>query len=194
VLLTALMASYLIGSIPFGYILARIKGIDIRQYGSGNIGATNVWRAMGPLSGITVLLLDALKGVAAVVIGRQAGIEGAELLAGAAVLLGHAFPVYIGFKGGKIIATSAGVMAALAPLATLLAASVFAVVVPAFRYVSLGSVCAALSLPLFFIALNYSRAYILFGVFVCVVAVFKHIPNIKRIFRGTESKISFKRR
>ncbi|MFZ5632684.1 MAG: glycerol-3-phosphate 1-O-acyltransferase PlsY [Bacillota bacterium] len=191
-LLMALIAGYLIGSIPFGYILARTRGIDIRKHGSGNIGATNVWRTLGPGYGMLVLLLDALKGAAAVIIGKQAGPEGVELLAGLAALLGHAFPVFLGFKGGKIIATGLGVMTALAPLVSLIAVLTFAVVVLLFRYISLGSICGALSVPVLLAALGYNRMYIAFGVAVCLLAVFKHIPNIKRIMAGTESKFKFK--
>lgn len=186
-------ASYLIGSIPFGFITARIKGIDIRKHGSGNIGATNVWRTMGPSYGLAVLVLDAAKGAAAVYIGRQAGIDGFELLTGIAALLGHAFPVYLGFKGGKIIATGAGVLLALAPPVLLTALGIFLIVVLISRYVSLGSICAALSVPLSMFLLHYSAKYFFFGLIVCLFAILKHIPNIKRLFTGTESRISFKK-
>lgn len=192
-LLVSLIASYLIGSIPFGYIVARSKGIDIRQYGSGNIGATNVWRTMGPLPGMIVLCLDILKGAAAVTIGRQAGVEGAELLAGIAVLLGHAYPIFLGFKGGKIIAAAAGVIIALSPPVALIAMFIFAAMLLAFKYVSLGSICAALSLPVLLVLFEYDRYYLLFGMFVSLFAIFKHIPNIKRIIQGTESKFTYKK-
>ncbi|MCL6477539.1 MAG: glycerol-3-phosphate 1-O-acyltransferase PlsY [Peptococcaceae bacterium] len=191
-MLLLLTAGYLIGSIPFGYLLARTRGIDIRKHGSGNIGATNVWRTLGPGYGMLALLLDALKGAAAVIIGKEAGPEGVELLTGMAALLGHAFPVFLGFKGGKIIAAGLGVMLALAPLVSLIAVITFAVVVLLFRYISLGSICGALSVPILLAALGYHWTYVLFGVSVCLLAVFKHIPNIKRIMAGTESKFKFK--
>lgn len=187
----SLISSYLIGSLPFGYILARIKGVDIRQHGSGNIGATNVWRTLGPGPGLLVLGLDALKGAVPVFIGRQAGMEGAELLTGMAALLGHAFPIYLGFKGGKIIATGAGVMLALAPPVLLMALLVFIAAVLVSRYVSLGSILAATSVPVLMTLFNYNWMYISFGGAVCLFALLKHIPNIKRIFQGTESKINF---
>lgn len=190
--LILLIASYLIGSIPFGFIVARLKGIDITKQGSGNIGATNVWRTMGPVPGLFVLIMDALKGVAGVLLGRQAGIEGFELLTGMAALLGHAFPVYLGFKGGKIIATGAGVMAALAPPVVIVAFIVFSMVVLAFRYISLGSMCAALSVPVFLAIFQYNWTYILFGATLCLFAIIKHIPNIKRLKEGTESRIKFR--
>jgi len=188
-----IIASYLIGSIPFGFIIAKIRGIDIRRHGSGNIGATNVWRTIGPGAGLTVLALDAAKGAAAVYIGRQAGIEGVEMLTGIAALVGHAFPLFLGFRGGKIIATGAGVLLALAPPVLLIAFTVFMIVVLVSRYVSLGSVCAALSVPLSMFLLHYSLLYNIFGGVLCLFAVLKHIPNIKRLARGTESKISFKK-
>ena len=186
-----IIASYLIGSIPFGFIIAKIRGIDIRRHGSGNIGATNVWRTIGPGAGLTVLALDAAKGAAAVYIGRQAGIEGVEMLTGIAALVGHAFPLFLGFRGGKIIATGAGVLLALAPPVLLIAFTVFMIVVLVSRYVSLGSVCAALSVPLSMFLLHYSLLYNIFGGVLCLFAVLKHIPNIKRLAQGAESKISF---
>lgn len=192
-LLVSLIASYLIGSIPFGYIVARSKRIDIRQHGSGNIGATNVWRTMGPVPGMIVLCLDILKGAIAVTIGRQSGVEGAELLAGMAVLFGHAYPIFLGFKGGKIIAAAAGVVIALAPPVSLIAIFIFTVMLLAFKYVSLSSICAALSLPILLVLFDYDQYYLLFGIFVSLFALFKHIPNIKRIIQGSESKFSFRK-
>ncbi|MFZ5597717.1 MAG: glycerol-3-phosphate 1-O-acyltransferase PlsY [Bacillota bacterium] len=186
-----LIACYLIGSVPFGYLLAKTRGVDIREHGSGNIGATNVWRTIGPSAGLTVLILDALKGFAAVYIGRLAGIDNFELFSGMASLIGHAFPIYLGFKGGKIIATGAGVMFALAPLVTTIAVLIFAVIVAGFRYVSLGSIVAALSVPVSLFLFDYSHAYLAFGVVVAAFAVIKHIPNIKRLMAGTESRITF---
>jgi len=191
--LAALAAGYLIGSIPFGLILARTKGIDIRKHGSGNIGATNVWRTVGPAYGAAVLVLDALKGSAAVILGRMSGVEGGELLTGLAALLGHAFPLYIGFKGGKIMATGAGVMLTLSPLPTVSAMAVFAVVVFISRYVSLGSIIAAAALPFLLAAFHYNGKYLVFGILFCVFAILKHIPNIKRLLTGTESRFNFKR-
>lgn len=187
-----IITSYLIGSIPFGFIIAKIKGIDIRRHGSGNIGATNVWRTIGPGAGLAVLALDASKGAAAVYIGRSYGVEGVEMLTGIAALVGHAFPLFLGFRGGKIIATGAGVLLALAPPVLLIAFTVFIIVVLVSRYVSLGSVCAALSVPLSMFLLHYSLLYNIFGVVLCLFAVLKHIPNIKRLAQGTESKISLK--
>lgn len=188
----ALIAGYLIGSIPFGYVTAKAKGIDIRRHGSGNIGATNVWRTVGPGYGLLVLALDALKGAAAVLLGKWAGPDGVELLTGLAALLGHAFPVFLRFRGGKIIAAGLGVITALAPPVSLAAVLIFVVIVFLSRYISLGSVCAALSVPVTLIALDYNGYYIAFGVTVCVLALLKHIPNIKRIIAGSESRFKFR--
>ncbi len=191
-LLISLVTSYLAGSIPFGYIIGKTKGIDIRQHGSGNIGATNVWRTIGPGFGILALVLDALKGAAGVILGKLAGIEGAELLTGLAALAGHAFPVFLGFKGGKIMATGLGVMTTLAPPVALIALVIFAAVVLASRYVSLGSILGAVSVPVLLALFHYNRLYILFGILVCLFAVIKHIPNIRRLLAGTESRIKFR--
>lgn len=189
-IIVILIASYLIGSIPFGYIISKLKGIDIRQYGSGNIGATNVWRTIGPVHGIAVLALDALKGAAGVYLGKGIGVEGLELLAGISTVLGHAYPVFLHFKGGKIIATGLGVLLALTPYVALIALAIFIIVILISRYVSLGSVIAALSVPISMLLLRYNLTYIIFGLAICSIAIYKHIPNIKRIISGTENKIN----
>ncbi|WP_027363380.1 glycerol-3-phosphate 1-O-acyltransferase PlsY [Desulfotruncus alcoholivorax] len=186
----AAVASYLIGSIPFGFILARYtKGIDIRQFGSGNIGATNVWRTLGPVPGILVMLLDMSKGVVSVLIGRHLGGAGTELIASFFALCGHSWPIFLMFKGGKIIATGAGVILAISPLTTLVALVIWLTTVGISRYVSLGSIMAAISVPVTMIILRMNILYILFGVVVATFAVYKHIPNIKRILAGTEFKV-----
>ncbi len=193
-LLLAVVVSYLIGSIPFGYIIARSKGVDIRQHGSGNIGATNVWRTIGPLPGIVAFWGDAGKGFAAVWLGRYTGIEGAELLTGFAAMSGHSWPVYLKFKGGKIIATGAGVLLALSPLATLIALLVWLSVLGIFRYVSLSSICAAVSVPISLYALGNGWKYVSFGTLLALLAIYKHIPNIKRLIAGNELKVGIKKK
>jgi len=192
-LLLAVVVSYLIGSIPFGYVIARSKGVDIRQHGSGNIGATNVWRTLGPLPGIVAFAGDAGKGFAAVWLGRYAGIEGAELLTGFAAMAGHSWPVYLKFKGGKIIATGAGVVLALSPPATLIALLVWLSVLGIFRYVSLSSICAAVSVPVSLYALGNGWKYASFGTLLALLAIYKHIPNIKRLIAGNELKVGTKK-
>lgn len=190
--LLAVVASYLIGSIPVGYLVARSMGVDIRQHGSGNIGTTNVWRTLGKVAGIIVLLGDVGKGVLSVLIGRQYGAEGTELLTGLAAMVGHSWPVFLGFKGGKIIATGAGVLLGIAPLSALIAFAVWLPVVAISRYVSLGSIAAAISLPTGMLAMHQKPSYLAFGTLVAVFAIYKHKTNIKRLMTGTELKIGKK--
>ncbi len=185
-----LFISYLIGSIPFGLIISKLKGIDIRQHGSGNIGATNVWRTIGPIQGIMVLMLDASKGITGVYLGKSMGIEGFELLTALAAILGHAFPIFLVFRGGKIIATGLGVMLALSPISALIAVIIFSIVVLVSRYVSLGSVIAAVSVPISMLMVNHNSKYILFGILISIIAVYKHIPNLLKIIAGTENKVN----
>ncbi|MBE3584577.1 glycerol-3-phosphate 1-O-acyltransferase PlsY [Desulfofundulus thermocisternus] len=185
----AVVVSYLIGSIPVGYLLGRIRGIDIRKYGSGNIGTTNVWRNLGPVAGTIALIGDTGKGLLAVLLGRYLGGGGLELACGLAAIAGHSWPVFLGFRGGKIIATGLGVFLGLAPVAALLALGLWALVVVASGYVSLGSIVAAVSMPLWMLLLGRSREHLFFALLVAVIAVYKHIPNIRRLLAGTESKI-----
>ncbi|MFZ5591078.1 MAG: glycerol-3-phosphate 1-O-acyltransferase PlsY [Bacillota bacterium] len=193
-LLAAIVASYLIGSIPFGYLIARLYGTDIRQHGSGNIGATNVWRTLGPIPGLLALLGDAAKGALAVYLGRKTGLQFADLMAGLAAMVGHAWPVYLRFKGGKIIATGTGVMLMLSPQITLWAVLVFALVVATSRFVSLGSVCAAISVPVLFRLYGYNWPYLLFALTIAAIAVYKHIPNLRRIAAGQEFKVGSRKK
>lgn len=188
------LAAYLIGSIPFGYLLARFwKGIDIRQHGSGNIGATNVWRTLGKGPGIVVLVLDLLKGVTAVLLAKQLdNTDTTVLLAALLVMVGHSWPVWLGFKGGKIIATGAGAVLAIAPIPLLLSFLVWAATVGLTRYVSLGSILGAASLPLWMFALQYNRGFIIFSILVSSFAVYKHRSNIVRLWQGKEFKIGQK--
>jgi acyl phosphate:glycerol-3-phosphate acyltransferase len=190
--------SYLLGSIPFGYLLVRIfRGQDVRQSGSGNIGATNVARS-SPGLGLLTLLLDALKGLAAVALAR-AIYPGTSLLAGVAALsaiLGHVFPVWLKFRGGKGVATGFGSFLILAPKTILVAIAIFLAVVAAFRYVSLGSMIAVASLPLVAWALDDRQATP--GVLVCMAAasifiVAKHYDNIRRLLARTENRFQWRR-
>jgi len=191
--------AYLLGSIPFGLVLTKIfGGADIRKSGSGNIGATNVARVVGPAAGILTLLLDAAKGAAAVwLAGHFAEHRAAPMmLAGVAALVGHCFPVWLKFKGGKGVATALGVFAMLAPLAVLAAAVFFFVVVLLWRYVSLGSVSAAAAMPLlvyFLWAPGHAPPLVVtFGtLFAAALIIVKHDANLQRLADGTEAKFSF---
>ena len=194
-----LVLAYLLGSIPFGLLLAKLfGGSDLRKSGSGNIGATNVARVVGPAAGILTLLLDAAKGALAVwLVGRLSG-QSATLimLAGVVALLGHCFPVWLKFKGGKGVATALGVFLMLAPLAALGAALFFLLVVLLWRYVSLGSVSAAAAMPLLVYFLwapgHAPPLVVIFGtLFVSALVIFKHHANLQRLVDGTEPKFSF---
>jgi glycerol-3-phosphate acyltransferase PlsY len=194
-----LAAAYLLGSIPFGLIFAKLfAGSDIRKSGSGNIGATNVARVVGPSAGILTLALDVAKGAAAVwLAGRFTGQSSTAMtLAGVAALIGHCFPVWLRFKGGKGVATALGVFLMLAPLAALGALLVFIVVSVVWRYVSLGSVSAAAAMPLlmyFLWAPGHAPPLVVdFGtLFATALVIFKHDANLQRLVDGTEPKFSF---
>jgi glycerol-3-phosphate acyltransferase PlsY len=199
--LRIVVLAYLLGSIPFSYLIVKLRaGKDVRTVGSGNVGATNAMRAAGKAAGIAALLLDVAKGVAAVLIARRLGASPA--LAGAAavaVVLGHCYPVWLKFQGGKGVATSAGAMGALAPPAMALSVILFLAVVAWTRRVSLGSVAAAAAFPLFVFAAQRAGwedrdpwlllAAALIGLFV----VWKHRPNLERIRQGTEPRVGQRR-
>lgn len=190
--------AYLLGSIPFGYLLVRLRGGgDVRETGSGGTGATNVTRRAGRAAGLLTLALDALKGAAAVVVARSwltgdFGVSWWVVAAALAAVLGHVFPVWLRFRGGKGVATGLGVFLSLAPLAVLCALPVFVLVVWATRYVSLGSMTAAALLPLF-VWLTVSggglRPVLAAAAAGGALVIFMHRANIGRLARGTESKL-----
>ena len=195
--------SYLLGSIPFGYLLVRtFCGEDVRKSGSGNIGATNVSRK-SPLLGALTLVLDALKGSAAVglayvLAGRMAGgimPYQAMSLAALFAVLGHIFPVWLKFRGGKGVATGLGSFVVITPKAVLLAAVLFLAVIMVFRYVSLGSVIAVASLPLLAYGMNaYGNTTTALALLAlaCLLIIARHYENIRRLLAGTESRIGAK--
>ena len=199
VILLTIAVSYLLGSIPFGYLLVRMfRGTDIRQSGSGNIGATNVART-SPGLGIATLLLDALKGLAAVGLARlwiapRANISVAVLCAVAALfaIIGHTFPLWLGFRGGKGVATGLGSFIALAPKAILVMIGLFAAIVVAFRYVSLGSILVVALFPVLAWVLDgYGREPLALACFAAasLLIVAKHHANIRRLMAGTENRL-----
>lgn len=200
--LPILAVAYLLGSIPFGYILVRIfRKEDIRATGSGNIGATNVARSGAKGLGILTLLLDLLKGVAAVKIAAHfaPGTPGfpsdLAVAAGIAAVLGHVFPVWLGFKGGKGVATALGVFLAIAPLAALCSLGVFIVVFAITRYVSLASILAAALMPLFCLLWMPDRSPVFVGgvIFLALLVIAKHHANIARLMQGKESRFGSKK-
>ncbi len=207
--IASLVAAYLLGAIPFSLVIGqRVKGIDLREHGSGNLGATNVYRNLGKGWGGTCLLLDAAKGVAAVllmtlVVGAIPRGEALPLhltgdvwriLAGAAAILGHSFSPFVRFKGGKGIATTFGVFLILEPLAVLLAFAVFLAVFLATRIVSLGSLCAAAVFPWAVLIFelrsrSVSVTLIVFSAIIAALVIWRHRANIRRLRAGTEQKL-----
>jgi len=187
----AVVAAYLVGAIPFGWLLGRLAGgLDVRRVGSGNIGATNVARSLGPWAGVLTLALDVGKGAAAVWgAGRLTGQPGVAMAAGLAAVAGHVFPVYLRFKGGKGVATGLGAFLVLAPGATLGAGALFLAAVAATRRVSAGSILAAASLPVILLLFQAAPALVLAGLASSLLIVFRHAENIRRLFSGTEPKM-----
>jgi glycerol-3-phosphate acyltransferase PlsY len=212
-IITCLIAAYVLGSIPFGYLIVRTtSGGDVRETGSGGTGATNVTRRAGKLAGVLTLMLDALKGAAAIAIARlilglpifaspnhdiplQSSAQFWVAVAGIAVIIGHCFPVWLKFRGGKGVATGVGVFLMLAPLAVAGVAVVFVTIVSLTRYISLGSIVAAASLPvlilvlhLFFGPIHGFQAALATAVIGAALIIFMHRANIQRLLNGTESK------
>ena len=183
------LISYLIGSIPFGVVLARAQRIDIREQGSGNIGATNVARVLGKKAGLLTLLGDVLKGLL-VVFGASLLYEKPLViaLAGLMVFLGHLYSIFLKFKGGKGVATSLGLFSYIMPWATLCAVGVFSTCLWISGYVSIGSIMAAISLPLFAIYFKLPLPYIYLAAIVGLFTLQKHYDNILRLIEGTETK------
>ncbi len=185
-----LLCSYCIGSIPTGLLLAKaFGGVDIRTQGSGNIGATNVYRTMGRKVGILTLVGDCLKGLLPVLTAKALGLPGEWIaLIGIAAFLGHIFPVFLRFKGGKGVATALGVFLATSPLAVLGALCVFITVLVSWRYVSLASLTAAAVMPLLITLIYRNPIFVAMSVVISVIVILKHHENIKRLRNGTENK------
>ena len=191
----AIVGGYLLGALPFGYWLPLVlHREDIRSQGSGNIGASNVFRVYGRRLGVTVALLDMGKGLAAGLLGLWAGGAVVGVLAGAAAMLGHARPVFLGFrKGGKMVATAGGVTLALAPLALVCCAALWAAIFVATRYASVASIVTAVALPVVVALLGYSWPVIVFGVSGSAAVIFLHRQNIRRLVSGTEHRFELRR-
>jgi glycerol-3-phosphate acyltransferase PlsY len=196
------LVSYLLGSIPFGLILAKLfGGADVRKAGSGNIGATNVARVAGPLPGVLTLAFDAAKGWLAVWLAGRVmhGEARVMVIAGFFALLGHCFPVWLRFRGGKGVATAAGIFGALCPEAMVAALILFALVVWFWRYVSLGSLAAAAAIPLLVDLLwapHFAPPDVVTvgSLAIAALVIFQHRANIGRLARGEEPKFSFRRK
>ena len=216
----AVLVGYLLGSIPFGYVVGKWRGIDIRQHGSGNIGATNVFRTLGRKWGILVFALDVLKGVVAVRIAMDGlathstfwfslklahpsaafGVHDVPIaqflgiLAGLGCFLGHCFPIWLGFKGGKGVAVGAGILIGLTPWTALLGLAVWGIAFKISRYVSLASILAAISLPIILWVMERRLdAIFWFTLVISLLAIWRHRGNIQRLLAGTESRFEKKK-
>ncbi len=196
-LFSAALIAYLSGSLPTGFLVARAKGVDIRKAGSGNMGATNVFRVLGKGPGIFVLLVDALKGALPVLVLPSLLCRPAlgspdpawiALVATLCAVLGHNYTCWLGFKGGKGIATSAGAFAALVPGALLATVAVWLLVFAASRYVSLASVCAAGALPVAAALTHRPLPVVALTLVLSLLAIWKHKPNLQRLVAGTEAR------
>lgn len=186
-----IVIAYLVGAIPVGIILSKIKGIDPRKTGSGNIGATNVMRAAGKAFGLLTLIGDALKGLLPVLIAINLGLPSPEVAAiGLAAFIGHLFPIYLRFKGGKGVATALGVYIAISPYAILISFIAFILVFLMWRYVSLGSLIGTGIMPFALIMLKAPIEYTCLSLVVGILIFIKHKDNIKRLVAGKESRFS----
>jgi len=189
--LILILLAYLVGSIPFGLILSKLFAKrDIRSAGSGNIGATNVMRVLGKKLGVLTLMFDILKGAIFVILAEV--VTHSEIwasLAGLAAFLGHLYPIYLKFRGGKGVATSVGIFLFLAPYALLVDIVIFLLVVYQTRYVSLGSIIAAALLPVILLVFSYSYVYVILAVIMGGFIILRHRDNIQRLRQGRENKI-----
>ena len=187
--------AYLVGSIPIGVLLARLKGKDPRRVGSGNIGATNVMRSAGKVLGIITLIGDVMKGFIPTFIAMRLG-EPALIIAlvGLAAFSGHLFPVFLKFKGGKGVATGAGVFLAISPLVILISFVIFVIVFLIWKYVSLGSLTGTAIIPLSFTLLKAPLEYILVSLLIACCVFIKHKDNIERLFAGTENRVNMSKK
>ena len=202
----ALTTAYLLGAIPFALLIARMAGVrDLRQIGSGNLGATNVWRAAGAFAGVAVFLVDIGKGAAAILLAKfllqyssQSFVQSEIILvmAGLMAVLGHVFPIYLGFRGGKGAATGLGMMAVLLPIPTIVGFVVFIVVAAIWRYISLATIVGTISLFIvvtvqkFWLAPEVDFVYFIMSLVLTILMIFTHRQNILRLLRGTENRIN----
>ena len=192
-ILVAVAMGYLLGSIPFAYVLTRSRGVDLRRVGSGNVGAANVLRTAGVVPAIAVVLLDAAKGATAVLAARLVTDDLVIVMAaGLAAIVGHVFPAWLGFRGGKGVAVSAGVFAMLAPFATMVAALVFIGAVFVTRFISAGSIAAALVLAVMAAVGNVPGPVAAGAIIAASIVVQRHRDNLSRLVAGTERRIGLR--
>lgn len=192
--LISFVIGFFVGALPFGFIVSKLRGIDIRKKGSGNIGFTNVFRVVGKMEGVVVLILDISKGLLPVLLLNKYYGYYYGMIAGVSAMLGHIFTPFLKFKGGKGVATGLGVFIGLAPFSALFSFVVWLIVVFVSRYISLGSITAAIALPLFiffsrFIVRDeYNIFLLIFTILVCLLVIILHRSNIKRLIKGKENK------
>ena len=189
--IVAAVISYVLGSIPNGLLLGKgIWGVDLRQHGSGNIGATNAWRTIGKAGGFSIFFLDMLKGAISAYLGLHlGGSELAGIICGLLAIVGHSWSIFLGFKGGKGVATGLGVIATLMPWVTIIVFLVWLAIVKATGYVSLGSIVAAVLVPVLALFMGLHTDFLVLGLIAAVFIVYRHTSNIGRLLNGTESKI-----
>jgi glycerol-3-phosphate acyltransferase PlsY len=189
------VVAYFVGSIPFAFLLSRRRGIDLREVGSGNVGAANVLRTSGPVMGVAAMLLDALKGVLAVVVAqRVAGGPATAVAAGLASVVGHIYPVWLRFHGGKGVATAAGVFGVLTPSALAAASAVFLLAVWVTRFVSVGSMAAALTVAILAAVGDTPGVVAAGAAIIAAIIINRHRTNLARLVAGTERKLEVRRR
>lgn len=188
---TVALLAYLIGSVPNGLILGRyLWGVDLREFGSKNIGATNAYRVLGPKPALWVFLTDLLKGVAGVYLGQWLiGTPLAAITGGIAAIAGHNWSIFLKFKGGRGVATGLGVIAIIAPIVTAIVFSVWSIIVYFTRYVSLASIVAAALVPVIMWLMGERGEYFYFGLLAALFVIVRHKPNIERLIKGQELKI-----
>ena len=182
---------YLLGSVPFGLVLAKLfSQVDPRKIGSKNIGATNIFRTAGKTLGILTLIGDVLKGMAPIWIAIQWSLSDHWIaIAGLSPFLGHIFPIFLGFKGGKGVATALGIYLVMSPIAVVIEFLLFSILVRKWRFISLGSICCATTMPILIAFFRSdSRAYFVLSVFIGALILFRHQSNISRLLQGTENK------
>jgi glycerol-3-phosphate acyltransferase PlsY len=186
----AVAVAYVVGSIPFAFLLARRRGVDLRRVGSGNVGASNVLRTSGVTNAVAAMLLDGGKGALAVLVAQRLTVgEATPIAAGIASIIGHIYPVWLRFRGGKGVATAAGVFAVLTPVALAIASAVFLFGVWATRYISAGSIAAAITLAVVAAASDVPGAVAAGAIVAAVIIVHRHRANLARLLAGTERRV-----
>jgi acyl phosphate:glycerol-3-phosphate acyltransferase len=187
------VVAYLLGSIPFAYLAGRTRGIDIRTVGSKNVGASNVFRELGKGMGVTVMALDIAKGLLAVVIANSETSSPWPLIAAAAAIVGHVFPVWLRFRGGKGVAVAGGAMIGLVPFAAVMVLILWVIVVGLTRYVSVGSIVAAAVFPFLVLGVGAPWPTIVFAFVVAIMVIVRHRANVHRLRGGQELRLDFRR-